>query len=187
MADQTPRTENCRTCDLTYPAETEHRCTDRWTDKTPATEAGRRLNGHLMGVCPDTPHGADILAIEAEARAEAEPSTEPGRWLLGRIGNVGRNLYDIKAVEMAAAAQARAEATPYTRADEYEVDFDARLAMKPHKILVTRDELGKAIEDHVSNEYGDEGYDHETSEVTYYDHKCSDYCAVDILRRLGND
>lgn len=27
-------TENCRTCDLTYPAGTEHRCTDGWTPGT---------------------------------------------------------------------------------------------------------------------------------------------------------
>ena len=27
-------TENCRTCDLTYPAGTEHRCTDGWTPET---------------------------------------------------------------------------------------------------------------------------------------------------------
>jgi hypothetical protein len=44
--------------------------------------------------------------------------------------------------------------------------------------------LGEAIAAHVADQYGDEGYDERTNEVTYYDHRCSDACAEDVLRRV---
>jgi hypothetical protein len=49
---------------------------------------------------------------------------------------------------------------------------------------MTLNELRKAIEDHINAQWGDEGYDESTKEFTYYDHKCSDYCAEDILKRV---
>jgi hypothetical protein len=49
---------------------------------------------------------------------------------------------------------------------------------------MTPEDLGQAIGKHVESQYADESYDHESGEVTYYDHTCNSACAYDILPRL---
>jgi hypothetical protein len=53
-----------------------------------------------------------------------------------------------------------------------------------HTVLITEEELGEALSDHASEQYADESYDYQTSEVTYYDHTCHASCAEDIIRRI---
>jgi hypothetical protein len=51
-------------------------------------------------------------------------------------------------------------------------------------VTLTEDELGSAIAAHAREEWGDELYDYETSEVTMQDHTCHASCAEDILNRV---
>jgi hypothetical protein len=52
---------------------------------------------------------------------------------------------------------------------------------------ITIEELRAAVADHVDNEYGDESFNAETSEVTYYNHECRSYCADDIWKRIEQE
>jgi len=51
-------------------------------------------------------------------------------------------------------------------------------------ITITEDELETALGAHAREEYADELYDYETSEVTYQDHTCHASCAQDVLDRI---
>lgn len=61
------RTENCRSCDLTYPAGTEHKCTDGWERPTADDEQWNKLLARFAQECDDAlntgirPGGGDEL------------------------------------------------------------------------------------------------------------------------------
>lgn len=51
-------------------------------------------------------------------------------------------------------------------------------------VTVSEHELEDAISDHARDEYPDEAFDYQTSEVSYQDHSCHASCASDVIDRI---